>query len=254
MDAADLVVERFWERERPADQLTALLAGGWPAFIDADQTAAVHLPRVRQLFADWEFALIEPAGDQLVAAGWGVPLRWDGTVDSLPAGYSDSLARAVSDHDAGAPADTLVICAAQVRPDLTGAGVAARLVRALAQAADAGGLARVIAPLRPTGKHRHPLMSIEEYAAWTRPDGTPHDGWLRTHLAIGGRVLATTPASQIFTAPVASWQQWSGVSMPSSGSYLVPDALAPVLVVVESGTGTLTEPGIWVQHRGGAHD
>jgi predicted GNAT family acetyltransferase len=147
------------------------------------------------------------------------------------------------------PADTLVICAAQVRSDLVGAGVAARLVRALVQAAESAGLPRVVAPLRPTGKHRHPLMSIEQYAAWTRPDGTAHDGWLRTHLAVGARVVATTPASQIFTAPVDSWQLWSGLSMPVSGSYLVPDALAPVLVEVESGIGTLTEPGIWVQHR-----
>lgn len=249
MDAADLVVERFWERRRPADQLTALFAGGWPAFIDADQTAAADLPRIRQLFADWELALVDPVGEQLVAAGWGVPLRWDGTVATLPTGYSDSLHRAVCDHDADADVDTLVICAAQVRPDLVGAGLAARLVRALVEAAASGGLVRVVAPLRPTGKHRHPLMSIEQYAAWTRNDGTAHDGWLRTHLAMGGRMVATTPASQTFTAPVSSWQQWSGLSMPESGTYLVPDALAPLVLDAESGIGILTEPGIWVQHR-----
>lgn len=196
MDAADLVIERFWERERPGDQLTALFAGGWPAFIDADQAAAAHLPRIRQLFADWEFALVDPAGSQLVAAGWGC--HCGGTARS---------------------------------------------------AAAAGGLVRVVAPLRPTGKHRHPLTSIEPYAAWTRDDGTASDGWLRSHLAMGGRMVATTPASQTFTAPVTSWEQWSGLSMPTSGTYLVPDALAPLVVDAESGVGTLTEPGIWVQHR-----
>jgi hypothetical protein len=45
-----------------------------------------------------------------------VPLRWDGDVDDLPGGYSDSLARGWHDYDAWAAADTLVICAAQVRP------------------------------------------------------------------------------------------------------------------------------------------
>lgn len=249
MDAANLVVEAMKERERPADQLTALFAGGWPAFIDADEVAAEHLPRVRRLFTDWELALLDPATDELVAAGWAVPLRWDGTAGTLPAGYSDSLGRALADHDAGVQADTAVVCAVQVRHDLARAGIAARVLRALVQVAAERGMTRVIAPLRPTAKHLDPHVPIEPYAAWTRPDGTAHDGWLRTHLAMGGTVLGTAPASQVFTAPVSSWQEWSGQAMSDPGSYRVPDAIAPVEVDLASGIGILTEPCIWVQHR-----
>ena len=239
----------MWARERPADQLEALFAGGWPAFIDADPVAAAQLPRIREHFAEWEFALVDPVTDHLVAAGWGVPLRWDGAVGSLPVGYSDSLVRALRDLDDGAAPDTVVICAVQVRPDVSGTGIAVRLLRALVDVATQRGLSRVIAPLRPTAKHLHPEMPIEDYAEWVRPDATAHDGWLRTHLRMGGRKIATTPESQIFTAPVGKWQEWSGIAMPGSGSYLVPGALAPLEVDVDSGTGVLTEPGIWIQHR-----
>jgi hypothetical protein len=229
--------------------MAALFAGGgWPAFIDADQVASAHLPRIRKLFADRELALVDPSTGDLAAAGWSVPLAWDGSAETLPAGYSDSLARALFDNDAGVPVDTSVLCAVQVRSDLGRGGLATRLIRALVDAAGSHGT-KVIAPLRPTAKHLHPLLPIDQYAALVRPDGTPEDPWLRTHLAMGATVIATAPASQVFVAPVGTWEAWTGIRMPASGSYPVPDALAPVVVDVESGQGTLVEPCIWVRHR-----
>jgi hypothetical protein len=34
------------------------------------------------------------------------------------------------------------------------------------------GLDTLIAPVRPTLKHRYPLTPIERYLSWRRPDGT----------------------------------------------------------------------------------
>lgn len=46
--SADLRVEPMHLRERPPAELAALFAGGWPAFIDADEVAARYLPAVRR--------------------------------------------------------------------------------------------------------------------------------------------------------------------------------------------------------------
>lgn len=46
-----LTVKPFHLRPRPADELAALFAGGWPAFIQADALAARHLPTERATFA-----------------------------------------------------------------------------------------------------------------------------------------------------------------------------------------------------------
>ena len=35
---------------------------------------------------------------QVVAGGWGVPVRWDGTVGTLPDGYDGALVSAVTGH------------------------------------------------------------------------------------------------------------------------------------------------------------
>ena len=231
-----------------ADQLDALFsAGGWPAYIDADEVAAAALPRVRSEFGAHELALVDDGA--VVAAGWGVPLSWNGTVDDLPTGYSDSLTRALLDHDRRLPADTFVLCAAQVRADRGRGGLAAELVTALVRHAGERHLNRVIAPLRPTQKHRFASVPIDEYVSWTRDDGEPADPWLRLHRRLGADVIATCPASQTFTGTVAAWRRWTGSALPADGRYLVPDALAPLDVDLARDEGRLVEPGVWVRHR-----
>lgn len=246
--ASGFTVELMHDRPRPDQELEALFAGGWPAFIDADLDAARSLPRIRKLFADLEVVVVEDRSDELVAACWGVPIQWDGRVIDLPAGYSGTLTRALIDHGP-AQVNTLVLCGAQVRNGRTGAGLATELLRTMLIVATQHGLAHVVAPLRLTGKHRYPLTPIAQYAAWTRPDGTAFDPWLRTHLALGARVIASVDVSQEFVGSCAQWQQWAALAMPETGDYLVPDALAPLHLDRQADRGTLAEPGVWVQHR-----
>jgi GNAT superfamily N-acetyltransferase len=163
------VVEHMHARPRPNDQMAHLFAGGWPAFITADQEVKRYIGRVRELFADLELVLLD-SDDVIVAAGWAVPIRWSGEPADLPDGYTGSLARAVDGHERDHSPDTLVVAAAQVRPDLRGQGVAGELLTALRHLADERGWARVIAPVRPTLKVRYPLTPIERFASWTRED------------------------------------------------------------------------------------
>ncbi len=247
-----LVLERVGDRERPPAAWEALFAGGWPAFIDADPLAAAHLPRVREVFADLQVVLVDEHAaseeEQLLAAAWGVPIAWDGDAEHLPGGYGDALGAALAGHDGRAAADTLVLCAAQVHPRAGRRGLAATVLTGLSDLAAASGLHRVVAPLRPTLKHRYPLTSIEDYVRFRRPDGEPLDPWLRTHARMGARVIATSPASQTFVGTVTDWERWSGLALPASGDYVVDRALAPLHLDHPADRGTLVEPGIWVRH------
>lgn len=234
----------------PAGQLDGLFStGGWPAFIEADERAGAALPRVRERFGGHELAAVED--DTVLAAGWGVPLVWTGQPEDLPGGYTDSLHRALAANDRGRPPDTFVLGAIQVRPDTTGRGLASWLVAALVEHAEKRGLTRIIAPLRPTLKSRYPLTPIAAYAAWTREDGTAFDPWLRLHLRLGARVIGVAEASQSFTGSVAQWETWTGLALPDSGHYIVPEALAPLTVDRTADRAVCVEPGIWVQHRPG---
>lgn len=264
-----IIAEPLHARHRDSVELDRLIRAGWPEFIFHDEQTDRYQGRVRELFAGWEWLLLDSATDSaidsaidsaeidggetrgggMVAAGWGVPLRWSGEVDDLPGGYTDSLARALRGYDAGEAPDTLAILAAQVRPDRQGTGLAGRLLTRLCDQALGSGLSRVICPVRPTHKSRYPLTPIERYARWTRGDGTPLDPWLRTHVRLGARILAAAPASQTITGTVARWQEWTGLTFPDSGDYVIPDGLSVLHIDSGADRGSYTEPNVWVRHR-----
>lgn len=241
-------VEAMNARARPDEQLDDLFSDGWPEFITADREVKRHIGRVRDLFEDLELVLID-GEDVIVAAGWAVPLRWSGDPNDLPDGYTASLAQTLADHDGGQQSDSLVVMAAQVHPDRRGHGLAGKLLSAFIDLADARGLLRVIAPVRPTLKARYPLTPIEDFATWTRDDGLPLDPWLRTHVRMGASIIKTAPTSQTMTGTVEEWERWTHMALPDSGLYVIPDGLSPLQVDVAADLGTYVESNVWVRHR-----
>lgn len=246
--AMELRTVVFADRPDLHPQADEIFGADWPEFIFHDPVADQHMGRVREFFPHLGLLLVDEH-DRIAAGGWGVPVRWDGSVDTLPGGYDDCLHQAVTLHEEGGPADTLVIAAAQVRRDLQGRGLAARMLRTLADAGGDAGLARVIAPVRPALKAAYPLTPMARFMAWTRPDGDPLDSWLRTHHRMGARLLVTAERSMTMTGSVAEWERWTGMTFPDSGPYIVPGALAPLEIDRENDQGELVEPNVWVRHR-----
>lgn len=242
-----LKTERTDAREWPEEQLAELFSDGFPAFITADQVVKRHIGRVREYFAEFHLYLLDER-DVPVAGGWGVPLRWDGTVDDLPGGYTDALVRAVEGREQGLVPDTFVICGAIVTPSLKGRGLAGETLMALRRVAAEAGLARVVAPVRPTTKQDHPLTPIEDFMAWRRPDGTHVDPWIRTHERLGAELLAPAPRSQTMTGTVAQWQEWTGVHIPMTAEYVIPGGLSVLRVDKAADSGVYHEPGVWMRH------
>ena len=207
-----------------------------------------YISRVRTVFADLELALID-LDDVVVAAGWAVPIRWDGDPACLPEGYTDSLVRAVEGHEGGVDFDTMVVMAAQVHPARRGQGLAGELLTAMRDLAEQRGWSRVLAPVRPTLKVRYPLTPIDRFASWTRQDGAPLDPWLRTHWRLGAKVVAMAPRSQTMTGTVTEWDNWTGMRFPDSGDYVIPDGLSTLRIDCDTDQGTYVEPNVWMRHR-----
>jgi GNAT superfamily N-acetyltransferase len=227
------------------EEASRVFAEGWPEFIFHDALAKQYNERRARYFAKWEFYFVSPE-PRLVAGCWGVPLAWDASKADLPDGYTDALARSVTSYEQGIEPNTFVLMAAAVRAGQQGQGTAAALITAVRNRAVAAGLTQVIAPLRPTLKTRYPLTDIATYATWTREDGLPLDPWLRTHVRLGATILAPAPASQTITGSVEEWEQWTGMTFPSPGTYTIPAGLSTLTIA--NGVGTYTEPNIWVRH------
>jgi GNAT superfamily N-acetyltransferase len=192
---------------------------------------------------DFQFHLLGDNGD-LLARARSIPLRWDGSVSDLPAGIDGAIARGFDE----AGANALCALVIMVPRDVQGRGISAAAVKAMGEIARRHGLAALIAPVRPSWKVRYPLVAIERYARWRRPDGLPFDPWMRVHARLGARVLKPEPRSLRITGTVAEWEQWTQMSFPESGDYWFPDGLATVAIDRDAGTGAYWEPNVWTQH------
>jgi hypothetical protein len=220
---------------------------GWPKFIFHDPVAARLMPTVERLFADHNLVLLDKE-DEVVAGGWGVPIVWDGNVDGLPSGWDGALERSISGHNDGEAPNTLCAMATEVVAGHRGVGLASEVLQGLRRSADPHGLERMIAPARPTLKHRYPLIAIERYAEWTRDDGSPFDPWLRTHWRLGARVLACETRAMRIAGTIADWEEWIGMALPDSGEYIVPQALVPITVDRVRNEAVYDEPAVWMLH------
>jgi GNAT superfamily N-acetyltransferase len=183
-------------------------------------------------------------GEEILARARSLPIRWDGSVDDLPAGIDGAIARGFDEGGAN------VLCAMviMIPPALQGRGLSAAALQAMTELARGHGLGAVIAPVRPSWKERYPLVPIGRYAEWRRADGFLFDPWMRVHERLGATVLKHEPQSLRITGTVAEWEEWTETAFPETGQYWFPRGLTTVEIDREQDRGTYWEPNVWMQH------
>jgi hypothetical protein len=203
-----------------------------------------YWPRLTEERPDFQFHLVGD-GDAILARARSIPVRWNGTVEDLPAGIDGAIARGFDEGGAN------VLCALviMVPRDLQSRGVSATAVQAMSEIARRHGLLSLIAPVRPSWKERYPLVPIERYAEWRRPDGLLFDPWMRVHERLGARVLRPERRSLRITGTVGEWETWTGMSFPESGNYWFPGGLATVHIDRTEDSGSYWEPNVWMHHQ-----
>ena len=192
--------------------------------------------------------LVVDESDAIVAELQTAPLAWDGIVENLPEGIDAAIREAVEGRRRGQVPNVLCAMAAEIAPAYRGAGLATFGLEAMRNLAASRGLTHLIAPVRPSEKHRYPITPIAEYANWRRPDGLHPDPWIRVHQRLGARIVGVSPQSLRISGSVEEWESWTGLPLPASGAYVFPDGLAPLAVDCEAGSAVYYEPNIWLVH------
>ena len=227
-----------------------LLASAWPEtleFLNHDAVCGRHWSSLFTEFAEFQPVLCDVHGAP-VAAGFTIPIAWNGTTRDLPSGLDGVLEQGVRDRGRRRKPTTLSALLAVVSPQARAQGLSREVVQAMKTLAERHELRELIAPVRPTLKHRYPLTPMSRYVRWTRPDGAPFDPWVRTHWRLGATLLRLAPRSMVITGTVAEWESWTEMRFPESGAYVVPGALVPVRMDRRRDLGRYVEPNVWMRH------
>jgi hypothetical protein len=224
---------------------TRELRSAWPVFMLQDPVSSPIWHLLYERYGALQFFLVDESTGEVAAEGNSIPVRLD--LDDLPdRGWEDAIERGIAGVEAPNAVSALQVLVDQRRQRQ---GLSRLMLEEMRRIAAAQGVADLVAPVRPSLKHRYPLVPMERYAAWTRPDGLPFDPWLRVHVRLGATVERVCPLSMQIPGTVAEWEEWAAMAFPESGSYVVPGALVPVEVDVEADHVLYVEPNVWMRHR-----
>jgi GNAT superfamily N-acetyltransferase len=244
----ELKVSSLAERPEMLERVVQM-ANTWPEFAVQDLVGDAHYGRIPRELP--EYALFaEDEHGEVVAHAYSVPfaLAAEGR-GRLPArGWAEVLVWAFDDLRCGTPPDTVSAISVVIAPHAQGGGLSARMLSAMRDNARAHGFREVVAPVRPNAKHLEPHTPIEEYAHRVRPDGLPHDPWLRVHARAGATIDSIAPASMTIVGSLEQWRGWTGLPFDAPGDVEVPGALVPVRCEPERDHAVYVEPNVWMRH------
>jgi GNAT superfamily N-acetyltransferase len=241
-------VVRYAERPELWKDTATITREVWPEYNLHSEDPNGYWGQRDEVFPEFQFALYDDEQDVVIAEGHTVPCEWDGTAEGLGEGIDAMIASAFATHHAGRRPTALCALAAEIRPRFQGGGLAKRMLDVMADLAREAGLGHLIAPVRPSQKHRYPITPIEEYVSWTRPDGEPFDPWIRIHTRRGGQIVKTIPHSMRITGTVAEWEEWTAMKFPGDGEFTFPAGLATVHIDHAQDRGSYWEPNVWIVH------
>lgn len=223
-------------------QRRAELGDTWHEFMYHDAVANRLWNRQYEDYPDLQLWLVDD-DDRLIAESNAVAIPF-GPPELPDAGWDAALEGAF----AGETAQAVSAIAITIGVDQRGRGLSKVMLDGVRKAVAARGLEDLVAPVRPSLKHRYPLAPIERYIEWRREDGKLLDPWLRVHEDAGATLIGVASESMRISGSVAEWEDWTKLVFPESGTYVVPGALVPVEIDRERDEGVYVEPNVWMHH------
>jgi hypothetical protein len=222
----------------------AIEQAAWSAlgFLNFTRAHFLHYQALLEEHADCQLCLVDEATGYPVAVGNCVPVACD--FNDLPPEGWDWIVES-SANDRGKQRNALGALAISVPGIHRSKGLARRMIEEFRNLAVAKSLDGVIAPVRPSSKHQHPFVSIDDYIAWSDEKGRLYDPWLRSHSAAGGKIIKPAKRSMVVEEPIGFWEMWTGQNFEGSGSYALDGALVPVSIDLDKGVGRYVEPNVW---------
>ena len=227
------------------DKANDVTLPSWPAFMLNDSIANKYWSALNRQHKDFQFALIDENSQKWIAVGNSIPVYFGDALETLPVtGWDWALETGMETDKAP---NLLCALSIQILQAFRGRQVSTLMIQCMLEIGHHFGLEQLIAPVRPNKKSDYPLIPMDLYIKWSSKIGL-FDPWLRVHERLGARILNICHESTLISAPIEKWQEWTGMSFQSSGSYVIPGALSAISIDVDKNCGEYIEPNVWMLH------
>ncbi len=237
-------------RDDMVERTSAATSPEWPEFMLNDPVANKYWAALYRDFPQFQFVLADPETDEIMASCNSVPLAWEGGFEALPnEGWDWALKKAFEDLKAGKTPTIQCALSVTIPKKFRKMGLSAHAIRAMKEIGRANKLKSLIAPVRPSFKHKYPNTTMTSYIKWCGSDGIPKDPWMKVHAREGAEIVNICYQSMRIVGTVEQWEEWTGMRFPGSDKYIVPGALVPVKIDWDNNQGTYIEPNVWMVHQ-----
>jgi hypothetical protein len=217
------------------------------SFLDYTSAHHTHYDQLLERFPEYHLCMVDLETRELMATGTCVPLSVADNTPLAREGWDWLVDTAMTQHgrNANIVGGLSISVAKQHRVDhIAGQALIAMLALAVSK-----NLSSVVVPVRPVGKCEHPFVPMEQYVDWVDERGRIFDPWLRSHVAVGGKIMGVCDRSMIVEQPLEFWKPWTQSELDQDGRVPFKGALVPLDVDLQSGVGRYVEPNVWVSHR-----
>lgn len=157
----------------------------WPEFMLHDTVANTFWMQFIEAFKEYQLLIMD--GSEILAIINTVPMHFEKSINELPdEGWDWSVKKSISDYKDKIKPNILMGVQIVVNRKHQGKGLSFLAVREMYNLAGKKGFNKLILPVRPSDKHKYPLIPMENYIKWKNENGLHFDNWLRVHIKIGG--------------------------------------------------------------------
>ena len=228
-------------------QYRKAITDGFPNILSDSEGMREYWLRLEKCSPRTQLFLIG-ADDNVIGFMNTIPVYWDRPLSELPDDGWDWLAeKGIDDYNNNIKTNCLGGLQIIVTKENLGKGYSKVLIAEAKRMVEKMGFEHFFIPIRPTFKHRHPEMAMEEYIK-LKQDDKIYDPWIRTHLNSGARIIKICKNAMNITGDVAYWEDLIGHKIESSGNHIVPGALNPVEIDIDKNYGEYREPNIWISY------
>ncbi|MGG0464556.1 GNAT family N-acetyltransferase [Priestia aryabhattai] len=236
------------EYPKLTEEIDKLHRLGWVKFMGKDPIANKYWNKLQLWFAEFQFLLLDNKGTP-IACGHSIPFHWNGTENNLPPGWDGVFEQGILEYENNIKPNSVSALAIVIHPEFQGKGLSELMIKEMKSLVKSNQIHQMVAPVRPSLKHRYPLIPMSEYIRWKRKDGKPFDPWIRTHCKTGATIIKVAEKSMVIPATIQEWEEWTDMEFHSSGKYVIPGGLVPLNINRDANTGVYIEPNVWLNHQ-----